>query len=129
MAVRVGPASPGWRRYLLMDTHWRYLAGRSGWQTWMSDENNADQFVLPPDVILVPGVEIDLERRRGLTFEEGDFVITRPGLRSRSKVLDAGSAQLLQLFRKPRTIVDAILEFARTRDVDPEDTLARAFPV
>lgn len=94
----------------------------------MSKLDQADQFVIPPDVILQPVKEVDPELLKGISCEQEDFLITRPRLRTRSKVLDVGSAELLQLFNKPRTIVEAIIEFSRIREINPEETLTEAFP-
>ncbi|MEA2694778.1 MAG: eukaryotic-like serine/threonine-protein kinase, partial [Acidobacteriota bacterium] len=88
-----------------------------------------DPLVLPPDVLLVPVAELPEEVRRRLAGEAGDWAITRPGLRTASRIVDAGAAQLLAELRSPSTLVEAVLRYSRARGLDPETTLAAAFPL
>lgn len=88
-----------------------------------------DPLVLPPDVILVPVAELPEELRRQLGSEEGDWAITRPRSRTPSRLVDADSAELLSLFKEPRTIVEAVICFSRSREVDPGETLEQAYPL
>ena len=44
-----------------------------------------DPLVLPPDVLLVPVGDLPEEVRRQLTFEEGDYAVTRPRSRTPSR--------------------------------------------
>ena len=63
--------------------------------------------VLPADVIIAPVDELapDLREQIG----EGDFSVTRPRTRSMSSVVDARTARLLEAFRTPARIVDAVI--------------------
>jgi hypothetical protein len=88
-----------------------------------------DPVVLPPDVLLVPVAELPESVRRQLTFEEGDYAVTRPRSRTASRIVDAGAAALLQQFRRPATIVEAVIRFSRERSLDPETTLEEAYPL
>lgn len=88
-----------------------------------------DPLLLPPDVILVPVAELPEELRRQLGSEEGDWAITRPRSRTPSRLVDADSAELLALFKEPRTIVDAVIRYSRSREVDPGETLEQAYPL
>jgi serine/threonine-protein kinase len=80
-------------------------------------------------VLLVPVAELPAEVRRRLAGEAGDWAITRPGLRTPSRIVDAGAAQLLSELRSPGTLVEAVLRYSRARGLDPEATLAAAFPL
>jgi serine/threonine-protein kinase len=88
-----------------------------------------DPLVLPPDVLLVPVAELPEAVRRRLAGEPGDWAITRPGLRTASRIVDACAAELLAELRSPSTLVDAVLRYSRGRGSDPEATLAAAFPL
>ena len=88
-----------------------------------------DPLVLPPDVILVPVAELAEDVRRQLTWDEGDYAVTRPRSRTPSRIVDAGAADLLGQFRSPVTIVEAVIRFSRERSLDPETTLEEAYPL
>jgi serine/threonine protein kinase len=88
-----------------------------------------DPLVLPEDVLLLPVAELPEETRRQLTWEEGDYAVTRPRSRTPSRIVDAGAADLLRIFREPVTIVEAVIRFSRARSLDPETTLEEAYPL
>jgi serine/threonine protein kinase len=88
-----------------------------------------DPLVLPEDVLLLPVADLPEETRRQLTWEEGDYAVTRPRSRTPSRIVDAGAADLLRTFREPVTIVEAVIRFSRERSLDPETTLEEAYPL
>ena len=67
-----------------------------------------DPFVLPADVIIAP---VAPELRDRIGNQASDCAVTRPHLRTPSSVVDARTAALLQSFRSPTTIVDAVIAF------------------
>jgi serine/threonine-protein kinase len=88
-----------------------------------------DPLLLSPDVILVPVAELPEEVRRRLDPAGGEWAVTHPRARTPSRLLDAASAALLDEFRSPRTIVDAVIRYSQARDLDPESTLVEAYPL
>lgn len=88
-----------------------------------------DPLVLPRDVILMPVAELPEETRSRFTHAEGDFAITHPRSRTPSRILDAPSAALVEQFREPRTIVEAVIRFCGEQGADPETTLEEAYPL
>lgn len=88
-----------------------------------------DPLVLPDDVLIVPVADLPGHVRDQVACAEGDFAVTRPRARIPSRIVDAQSAALLEEFRSPRTIVDAVIRYSRAREVDPEKTLEEAFPM
>jgi len=88
-----------------------------------------DPLVLSRDVILVPVAELPAEARERFTHEEGDWAITHPRSRTPSSILDAASAALVEQFRAPRTIVEAVIRYCGERGGDPEPTLEEAYPL
>ncbi|HEX7185407.1 MAG TPA: lanthionine synthetase LanC family protein [Thermoanaerobaculia bacterium] len=88
-----------------------------------------DPLILPPDVVLVPVADLPEEVRRKFEHDEGDWAITRPRSRTPSRIVDARSAELLQEFRAPRTIAEAVIRYSRAREADPEATLEEAYPL
>ncbi len=87
------------------------------------------ELVLPPDVQIVPVSQLPPEVRSRIDAGEQDFTITRQRARLPSSVLDGDSAELLEGFRAPTRIVDAVLSYAARRGQDPEAMLEHAFPV
>ena len=83
---------------------------------------------LPEDVLLIAAADLAPDVRERAEFQDGDYAITRPRSRTPSRVINAETAALLQEFRTPSTIEDAVIRFARTRSIDPETTLTQAFP-
>ncbi len=84
-------------------------------------------FVLPADVVLTPVGDLTAEMRRQFSSAEGDFALTRPGLRTQSKIVTGEVAALLREFAEPRTIADAVIGYSRSTGSDPEETLDQAF--
>jgi len=90
--------------------------------------NVTEPFVLRQDVLLVPCAELSDDVRARISHEEGDFTLSRRHGRTLAQVIDAGTAALLELFRQPRTIVDAVIANSRALDKDPEAWLDELLP-
>lgn len=90
--------------------------------------NITEPFVLRQDVLLVPCAELSDDVRARISYEEGDFTLSRRHGRTLAQVIDAGTAALLELFRQPRTIVAAVIEHSRALDKDPEAWLDELLP-
>lgn len=88
-----------------------------------------ERFVLPPDVVIAPVATLPLELRERVAHDEGDCAITRPRSRLTSSIVDAKTASLLESFRTPATIVDAVIAFSAAEQLDPASTLDETFPV
>lgn len=88
-----------------------------------------DPLILSRDVILVPVAELPEETRARFSHEEGDWAITHPRSRTPSRILDAPSAALIEQFRAPKTIAEAVICFSREHGTDPETTLEEAYPL
>ncbi|MDE3178514.1 MAG: protein kinase [Acidobacteriota bacterium] len=88
-----------------------------------------DLMVLPADIVVVPVTDLPEAVRRQAQAEEGDYALTRPRSRTPSRIIDANAAELLAHFRKPVTIVQAVIRYSREKKTDPERTLEEAFPL
>ncbi len=86
-----------------------------------------DPFILPPDVIIVPVAQLAPELRDQIGHQDGDCAVTRPRSRGPSNIVDARTAALLESFRSPATIVDAVIAFGTAEGVDPRELLDDAF--
>ncbi|HEY0143430.1 MAG TPA: lanthionine synthetase LanC family protein [Thermoanaerobaculia bacterium] len=90
--------------------------------------NLSDPLVLQRDVVLVPVTELSAELRAKFESDEGDYALSRRHGRMGSQVIDSETAALLQLFREPRTIVDAVIENSRALAKNPEQWLDELLP-
>ena len=86
------------------------------------------RYVLADDVRLIGVASMSPELVRALEPSDGDFILSRPGLRTPDRLVDEDVALLLSEFRRPSTIVEAILRFSLRTGRDPEETLESAFP-
>jgi hypothetical protein len=90
--------------------------------------NYTDPFVLREDVLLIPCADLSDDLRGRIAFDEGDFTLSRRHGRALAQVIDGGTAALLELFRQPRTIVEAIIENSRSLGRDPEGLFNELLP-
>jgi len=88
-----------------------------------------DPLMLPSDLLVVPVKELPKHIREKLVYGEGDCVLTRPHFRKPSLIVDAQAAELLEEFRKPVTIVQAVIQYSCKKKADAEQTLEEAFPM
>jgi serine/threonine-protein kinase len=89
----------------------------------------SDPFTLPADVVVMPVADLDPMVRAQVTHEPGDYCVTRPLTRTVSVIVDAHTARLLECFRRPTTIVDAVVAFSAAEGADARETLDSAFDV
>ena len=82
--------------------------------------NYTDPFVLRDDVLLIPCADLSEDMRGHIAFDEGDVTLSHRYGRSLAQVIDRDTAALLELFRRPRTLVDAVVENSRVLGKDPE---------
>ncbi|MBB5220355.1 serine/threonine-protein kinase [Amaricoccus macauensis] len=92
-------------------------------------EDITTRFVLQPDVVFTPVQDLPMAAREQLGADEGDYALSRTMSRAPVRVLDRDSAELLQRFRSPTRIVDAIVSYSRDHRADAEATLEEAFPM
>ncbi len=85
--------------------------------------------VLVSDVRVVPVTELPEERRARFAHAEGDRVVTREAARSVAVVVDAAGAELIEGFRSPRTVAEAVVAYAERTGLDAQDVLTRAYPL
>jgi serine/threonine-protein kinase len=85
--------------------------------------------VLPEDVLVVRVSELPNEVRRKIGKAAEEFAIMRPLAREPGKLIDAAAAKLIEQFREPRTIVQAIVSYTRTNSADPQRTLKASLPL
>ncbi|TKB89332.1 MAG: hypothetical protein E8D40_17505 [Nitrospira sp.] len=85
-------------------------------------------FVLPADVILASVEDVPVSSANRFEYREGDFVLTRPRSRMPSMIVDTQTARLLEMFRAPATLVDAVIRYSAVANLDARETLENAFP-
>jgi eukaryotic-like serine/threonine-protein kinase len=90
--------------------------------------NITEPFVLRADVLLIPCADLADDVRARISFDEGDFTLSRRHGRAMVQVIDRETADLLALFRQPRTIVEAVVENSRLLGKNPEVWLDELLP-
>jgi len=90
--------------------------------------NITDPLVLRGDVILVPVTDLAPEVREKITYDDGDYTLTSRHGRVASQVIDGETAALLELFRSPRTIAEAVVANSRALKKNPEAWLDELLP-
>jgi serine/threonine-protein kinase len=85
--------------------------------------------VLPSDVAVVPVAQLPPDLRNQIEHQPGDYCVTRPRSRTTTSVVDESTASLLEQFREPTTIVDAVIAFSVAAGLEPGHALEDAFPV
>jgi eukaryotic-like serine/threonine-protein kinase len=88
-----------------------------------------DPLILPSDVVFTPMRRVTTSSSKGAQSNAGEYAITRLGSRSPSSVMDAESVEMLNEFRHPKTIAEAILNYSRVKQLDPQTVLEEAFPL
>jgi serine/threonine-protein kinase len=84
-------------------------------------------FVLPADVVIAPVSALAESVREGLEHFGDGFAVTRPRARVPSQVLDEMGVELLEAFRSPTRIVDAVRAVSERHGLEPRETLKAAF--
>jgi serine/threonine-protein kinase len=85
-------------------------------------------FILPEDVQVLSGDEIDPGLLERMGWEEGDFVVTRLNSRITSQKIDGDTAGLLLCFRTPRTVLEAVFRHSLLTRRAAEHVLQTAYP-
>ena len=93
----------------------------------LAQEIDHVEFILPPDIVIVPVDKLAPGLRRQIQHEPGDYAISRPRMRRPSKVVGPTTAGLLQEFRQPATILDAVVHYSECASTNAMDTLQEAF--
>jgi eukaryotic-like serine/threonine-protein kinase len=86
-----------------------------------------DPLVLSEGVMLFPVLELDPAMRASLGAEEGDYGLTKPSSRRTTRIIDSAAANLLEEFRTPSSIPDAIARFGRKSGLAPGKVLELSF--
>ncbi|MGW5161420.1 lanthionine synthetase LanC family protein [Nonomuraea wenchangensis] len=87
------------------------------------------KLVLPADVVITPVDQVPRETRARFEHADGDYCVTRPHSRTTTCVVSGPTAELLERFRTPTSIVDAVVEFATASQRDAHEVLQESFPV
>ncbi len=88
-----------------------------------------EPLVLGAGVTLEPVAELPEAVRRQLDWTPGDHALSRPGLRTGSRVVDAAAADLLRQFATPSTLVEAVMRHSQACGGDAEALLDAAYPL
>lgn len=85
--------------------------------------------VLPADVVFIPVSELPARERETLEAAADDYVVYRSGSRAWMKLVSAKGVELLQEFRQPIAVLNAVTAYSRKRNADPKSVLQDALPL
>jgi serine/threonine protein kinase len=85
--------------------------------------------VMAADTVLLPVDQLSDELRRRVQATNGDYAVTRPNSRTLARIINSEAAKLVEEFRQPSTVVQAVIRYCRATREDPEATLDGAFPM
>jgi hypothetical protein len=88
-----------------------------------------DVLVLADDALIQAVRDLSPALRMSLSGEVDDYVISRPGWRSPSLLVDRAAATLIANFRQPMSIIAAVVAYSQLVDVDPRHVLGDAYPM
>jgi serine/threonine-protein kinase len=88
-----------------------------------------DSLLLPEDVLLIPVLDLPEETRNSIDCDDDHVALSKPHSRTPSTVIDSRAARLLERFREPRTVVEAVILFSREHSLDAEEVLEGAYPL
>ncbi len=85
--------------------------------------------ILPQDVLVIPVAKLSEDIQRQLQCSQGDYAVTRPTSRIRSKIIDENAARFLEEFRTPTTIIEAVIRYSKIIALEPDKLLEISFPL
>jgi serine/threonine protein kinase len=85
--------------------------------------------VIAADTVLLPVDQLSEELRRQVQASEGDYAVTRTNSRTLARVIGGDAAKLLEEFRQPTSVVQAVIRYCGATRENPEATLDAAFPM
>ncbi len=88
-----------------------------------------EEFVIPEDVIIMPVTDLSDSLRGKLQHDLNDYALTRINSRVHTKIISVEVAELLDQFRKPKSLINAIIDYSSSKNIIPEDVLNEAGPV
>jgi serine/threonine-protein kinase len=95
----------------------------------MNVNDLSGSFVLGEDVLIIPVDQLPEASRSQIECTPDDFAVSRPGSRGGSKIIDPEAADLLNRFRQPRGIVEAVIIYGHDHKLDPQNILEEAYPL
>lgn len=85
--------------------------------------------VLPEGLVIAPVAELPPSVRSRFQSEEDAYAVSKPRSRVPTRIVDPGTARLLEEFRSPATVVEAVLNYSRAAGRDPEQVLTEVHPI
>jgi serine/threonine-protein kinase len=86
-------------------------------------------FVLAPDAVALAVAEIPATLRRGLAYDPDAVIWSRTRARVSPLIIETESALLLGTFRRPHTIPEGVVHYARITGCDPGEVMVASYPL
>ena len=85
------------------------------------------RYALPPDTLVFPASSVNGKALSRISAGDGDWIVSRPRSRKNSRVVDEPGALLLEEFRTPASIAEAVLRFSERKGLVPDRVLDESF--
>jgi len=85
--------------------------------------NITEKLRLDANVLIISADQLDSEVRLRCKCESDEYVVSKPRSRSLSRVVSKDVATLLEQFRHPSTIVDAVIRLSKEENTEPSSLL------
>lgn len=91
--------------------------------------NPSDQLIVPEEVILFPVAELAPSVRAAIGCDPDDYALTRKRSRRTTRVVDRAAADLIEEFRRPCSVIDAIRSFTLREGLRAEEVAEACVPL
>jgi len=88
-----------------------------------------DLLVLHEEVVVFPVAQLAPTVRAAIECDPDDYAVTRRRSRRTTRIVDRASADLIDQFRKPSSVIDAIRRYSAQAGLQPEDVVESCVPL
>jgi len=88
-----------------------------------------DRLVLPDEVVVFPVATLTPAVRAAIGCEPDEYALTRKRSRRTTRVIDQATADLIEEFRKPSSVIEAIRSFAGRTGLPAEEVAESCVPL
>lgn len=88
-----------------------------------------DPFILATNVVMIDSEQLPLQMREQIGAGPSDYALSLRNSRMPSQVIDRDTVELLNEFKSAKPIVEGILSYSRTFNIEPMKLLDEAFPL
>lgn len=88
-----------------------------------------DLLVVPDEVVIFPVAGLAPPVRAAIGCDPDDYAVTRKRSRRTTRVVDRAAADLMDEFRKPSSVIDAVRRFAQHAGLPAREVIESGVPL